>query len=219
MVLAPVAAVILPFIKSLAAKAGEGGGGTWGDLTKRFGSRVLLIALAAIVPLLLWLAMMQLAYWGLAISECPGTKLLNCNAGQVVERWPHAPALFQWLFNDPAPFHWLKVPAIYVAGAIVLLALWPLLSVNSNSLHQLYRDRLSSAFLIRRQVSESREEVVLDDGFCLTDINPKQAPYHLINTALNVPGSPFANRRGRNADFFLFSRCYIGSEATGYVET
>jgi hypothetical protein len=41
----------------------------------------------------------------------------------------------------------------------------------------------------------------------------------LINTALNVPGSKFANRRGRNADFFVFSQRYIGSEATGYVET
>ena len=41
----------------------------------------------------------------------------------------------------------------------------------------------------------------------------------MINTALNVPGSKFANRRGRNADFFVFSQRYIGSEATGYVET
>jgi hypothetical protein len=61
------------------------------------------------------------------------------------------------------------------------------------------------------------EAVELDDGFCLTDIKPQQGPYHLINAAL--PGSRFANRRGRNADFFLFSRCLIGSEATGYVET
>src|SRR5262249_43469440 len=57
------------------------------------------------------------------------------------------------------------------------------------------------------------------DRFCLTEIEPKRAPYHLINSALNVPGSPFANHRGRNADFFLFSRRYIGSEATVYVET
>ena len=45
------------------------------------------------------------------------------------------------------------------------------------------------------------------------------APYHLINAALNVQGSDYANRRGRNADFFLFSPCYVGSEATGYRET
>ena len=45
------------------------------------------------------------------------------------------------------------------------------------------------------------------------------APYHLINAALNIQGSDYANRRGRNADFFLFSPCYVGSEATGYRET
>jgi hypothetical protein len=37
--------------------------------------------------------------------------------------------------------------------------------------------------------------------------------------ALNVPGSRFANRRGRNADFFLFSKRFVGSELTGYVDT
>jgi hypothetical protein len=57
------------------------------------------------------------------------------------------------------------------------------------------------------------------DNFRLTDIVATAAPYHLINTALNVPGSSFANRRGRNADFFIFSRRYVGSEATGYVAT
>ena len=129
--------------------------------------------------------------------------------------------LFQWLFGEPARFHWLKVPAIYGAIALGLFAFWPFLSVNSNSLHQLYRDRLGSAFLIRRRLSGHRieEEIDLDDEFRLTDINPKQAPYQLINTALNVPGSPFANRRGRHADFFVFSRRYIGSEATRYMET
>ena len=105
----------------------------------------------------------------------------------------------------------------WVLPAVVFFVIWPFLSVNANSLHQLYRDRLGKAFLIRRlNAGRGTEEV---DHFCLTDINPKQAPYHLINTALNVPGSPFANQRGRNADFFIFSRCFIGSEATEYVET
>src|SRR5262249_59671565 len=88
-------------------------------------------------------------------------------------------------------------------------------------LQQLYRDGLGGAFLIKRRAASGHadDEVDLADTFCLTEIKPGQAPYPLINTALNVPGSPFANRRGRNADFFLFSRRYIGSEATGYVET
>jgi hypothetical protein len=87
----------------------------------------------------------------------------------------------------------------------------------------LYRDRLGSAFLhtrhsLKRRAGETTEAFEAD-AFKLTDIDPRQGPYQLINTALNVPGSRFANRRGRNADFFLFSRCYVGSDATDYVRT
>jgi Patatin-like phospholipase len=224
----PLVVVALPFIKTLAAKAVEGGAGDWGDLAKRIASRVILVIAASVVPLLLWLAMMQLAFWGTAVSTCPGSNvMLTCARDQVVNGWPHAPPVLQWLFGqpivsrDPAAFHWMKVPILYGTIALVLIALWPFLSVNSNSLHQLYRDRLGSAFLIRRRALRDDPDERVDpvDRFCLTEIEPKQAPYHLINSALNVPGSPFANRRGRNADFFLFSRRYIGSEATGYVET
>jgi hypothetical protein len=50
-------------------------------------------------------------------------------------------------------------------------------------------------------------------------LSEEHAPYHLINTALNVQSSKSANRRGRNADFFLFSRNYVGSRSTKYVRT
>src|SRR5262249_41604260 len=53
----------------------------------------------------------------------------------------------------------------------------------------------------------------------VSKLNPHLAPYHLINTALNIEASKFANRRGRNADFFIFSPLFTGSEATGYIET
>ena len=54
--------------------------------------------------------------------------------------------------------------------------------------------------------------------FRLTDLDPRVTPYHLFNTA-NIEGSAHVNKRGRNADFFMFSRRYVGSEATGYVST
>jgi hypothetical protein len=59
----------------------------------------------------------------------------------------------------------------------------------------------------------------LADTFSLSQINTNHAPYQLLNATLNVPGSSYANARGRNADFFLFSKNFIGSEATGYVRT
>jgi hypothetical protein len=36
---------------------------------------------------------------------------------------------------------------------------------------------------------------------------------------LNIEASKYANRRGRNADFFIFSPYFVGSAATDYVET
>ncbi|MGO8477661.1 hypothetical protein ACC739_37770, partial [Rhizobium ruizarguesonis] len=53
----------------------------------------------------------------------------------------------------------------------------------------------------------------------LSTIETHNTPYPLINAALNVPGSSFANRRGLNADFFFFSPRYIGSEASVYART
>jgi hypothetical protein len=125
------------------------------------------------------------------------------------------------------------------------------LAPNANSLHRLYRDRLSKTFLFdpdpsKRGVANQdtsgpdggRDFEALDDirlSALVPDPDPDQekdgrkrralkappvyAPYHLINAALNIQGSVFANRRGRNADFFLFSPRYVGSEATGYAET
>src|SRR5262249_43379852 len=53
----------------------------------------------------------------------------------------------------------------------------------------------------------------------VSELKTDQAPYHLINAALNIEASKYANRRGRNADFFIFSPLFTGSAATGYVET
>ena len=53
----------------------------------------------------------------------------------------------------------------------------------------------------------------------LSRLNHKFSPYHLINSALNIQKSRHANQRGRDADFFLFSANYVGSDSTGYIET
>ena len=53
----------------------------------------------------------------------------------------------------------------------------------------------------------------------LSEITGLAGPYHLINTAINVEASSVANRRGRNADFFIFSPKFVGSKSTGYVST
>ena len=118
-----------------------------------------------------------------------------------------------------------------VVGFTLLVLSW-FLRPNANSLHRLYRDRLSKAFLFDpREAAPSspvkRNEPSLDQGrdfpqldhLLISELSGPNAPYQLINAALNIQGSDYANRRGRNADFFLFSPCYVGSEATGYAPT
>ncbi|HEY7246761.1 MAG TPA: patatin-like phospholipase family protein, partial [Xanthobacteraceae bacterium] len=222
----PLVVAVLPFIKELAAKASAGAAGGWVELGKRLASRAVLIFAAAIVPLALWAVMMQLAYWGTAVSVCsdPNQLLPACNPGPVIDNWQHAPYLLQRILRLREPLEQqsflrqLYVPLCYGGAAVAVLAFaFLVFNVNANSLHQLYRDRLGSAFLVKRRHPGS-DKLEPADLFKLTQTNG-QAPYHLINTALNVPGSTFANRRGRNADFFLFSRCFVGSEATGYAPT
>ena len=216
----PFVLLILPFLKGLISKATTAESDSWGDVVRKLASRLALLFAASIIPVLLWLAVMQLAYWGTEISQCPGaTAGLDCDQKEILRAgWPHAPAFLQGYFEATA--HLRGAFLSFAIAAAVLFLFWPILSVNSNSLHQLYRDRLGQAFLIRREAKGAASDTVeYADAFKLSKINPACAPYHLINTALNVPGSTFANRRGRNADFFVFSRYFIGSEATGYVDT
>ncbi len=114
---------------------------------------------------------------------------------------------------------------------------------NTNSLHRLYRDRSSKAFLFDlsalktlfddiaahgamialRRFFLSGKAVSGDlpplDDIKLSGLSSTRAPYHIINTALNIQNSKFVNRRGRNADFFMLGKNHIGSEATGYAKT
>ena len=47
----------------------------------------------------------------------------------------------------------------------------------------------------------------------------RKGPYHLINAALNLPASRIEDLRGRDADFFLFSKRFCGSPVIGYLPT
>jgi Patatin-like phospholipase len=217
----PITVVILPFVKSLSENAISEKTSDFLGLVRRWGSRLVLILIAAIVPLILWLVMLQLAYWGIGVSTCSAQRVVPLCSGEITDTWKHAPALFNFtaLYGDTTTSASVgtKIGLLYVATATLLLLLWPFFNVNANSLHQLYRDRLGSAFLVRRIRGTDALEAA--DNFRLGDIEGANSPYHLINSALNVPGSSYANRRGRNADFFLFSHRFVGSEATGYVPT
>ncbi|RXH24702.1 cell division protein [Bradyrhizobium nanningense] len=176
----------------------------------------------------------------------------------------HIPA---WLFSiaslqSPDAFKWstyqfgnsvnLRMALFYLLSGSILFGLSWVLGPNANSLHRLYRDRLSKAFLFNplyyADGEPSRNEPSLDQGRDFLPLDNEKlsgllhgivygvdragamtittskkcslaSPYHIINAALNIQGSDFANRRGRNADFFMFSPLHVGSEATGYANT
>lgn len=123
---------------------------------------------------------------------------------------------------------------IYLLATAIVLMLTINFSENANGLHRLYRERLSTAFRLGRNLERA-------SSLRLSKINRKKAPYLLINATLNarqrsgdkrdplvdtVPqgdrrslNEPDPVKRGRNAEFFLFSRNFVGSDLTGYVST
>lgn len=172
----------------------------------------------AIVPLLMWLAYLQFSYWGICLDGL-------C-------RYEQAP---DWLSNLASHFPGERTPSwpgqaahkiawLYIAISTICLAIAMFLRPNANSLHPLYRDRLSKAFIFRPAKVVMRNKNGDQPPLAalpikLSGLSEADSPYHLINTALNVQNSKAINRRGRNADFFLFSRNFVGSKATGYAPT
>lgn len=111
-----------------------------------------------------------------------------------------------------------QIPYWYFAMAVLLYCLTRLFyDVNKTSLHPFYRDRLSKAFLFNTDENDDRK--AHNDDQKLSTLDNTIAPYHLINTTLNVPGTHEESLRGREAEFFVFSREYVGSQLTGYCRT
>jgi hypothetical protein len=184
----------------------------------------------------------KLASFLKAAAAKPGTPAMLQRAAALAAVWMAALALplILWAF-----YVWLSAAGIggafdtfgfstaglYLALSVALWLVTTLFTPNGNSLHQFYRDKLSKAFLFnpswRKPQSQHRafrkpdsSDLIPLDTKKLHDISPAHGgPYQLINAALNLQGSIAGNRRGRNADFFLFSAERIGSDVTGYVKT
>jgi hypothetical protein len=237
-VLAPFSAVVAFFSRPIGRLLKEGAEKpTFTALLSRAAGRAAVYVAGAAIPFLLWMAYLYLAFAGI--------KDLDPDYVNWTGSYYHAP---QWL-SDVAQ-HWFgyetPIGWFYLVAGLVLFLVSLLLSANANSLHRLYRDRLSRAFLFDPTTIEGRLsgshssprvsasvnippadelmkyenfELASIDRFKLSKISCTDTPYHLINSALNIQGSKYANRRGRNADFFIFSPKFIGSSATKYVRT
>jgi hypothetical protein len=128
-------------------------------------------------------------------------------------------------------------------GTVLLVTwAWVFLNINTFAPHRYYRDRLCDGYLAmrgRHQRSWLKRQYdrffhgVPDRGptdhvagvgtlqrLPLTALGASAAaPYHLINATLNAEASKSEGLRGRNGDFFIFSRHFCGSPLTGYLPT
>ena len=116
------------------------------------------------------------------------------------------------LWNDDGDFLFLTLTFLSLYYSLLFV------DVNLTSIHSFYRDRLSKAYLFQ---TNQDGEIQSNDDQKLSGLNRKGtvAPYHLVNVALNLQGSSDPDLRGRNADFFVFSKCFTGSERMGYCDT
>ncbi|MEK6410372.1 MAG: patatin-like phospholipase family protein [Acidobacteriota bacterium] len=128
--------------------------------------------------------------------------------------------LAEWaVYWDPAG--WSNWENLSVVIVVVWLYTFCFVDVNKTSLHAFYRDRLSKAYLFNLDEKGCVRQTDEDDQQKLSKLNEAQstAPYHLINCALNLQASKDRDLRGRNADFFIFSKYFVGGERTGYCPT
>jgi hypothetical protein len=158
---------------------------------------------ALILPLLLWMIYLEITFWGVCINAG-----LHC-----APEW--LGNLASYVFGTTG--HNATLLYLVIAALFVWITL--LLRPNANSLHPLYRDHLAKAFLFKPEERLIKDKDLQEERPLLSDISAVAGPYHLINAALNVQNSKTANKRGRNADFFLFSSQFVGSKTTGYVAT
>lgn len=198
---------------------------SWSGLAKRIMSRLALYAAGLAVPILLWLAYLNLSFWG--IRGADGT-------------FAHSPAWLSRLGDASSPlagaaiFPFSRLGAVgtaYLVAALLLLVLSLFFGPNANSLHKLYRDRLSRAFLLERESTAAGGDAHDPDTWTYSSLKRRDptsgewepgaafAPYLIVTTAINLQADKYLNERGRNADIFTMTPLNIGSEATGYVDS
>jgi hypothetical protein len=190
--LAPITAIVTFFRQTLKSYLADTSySSKYSAMIGRFAAKLALWAGALALPLLIWAFYIFLCYW--AISDKNGA-------------YNHSP---NWLLSLEI---FRKTWPIYIIISAIFFGLSYALMPNANSLHHLYRDRLAYAFHFDPKTLEAVRPN-------LSEMDTGKAPYLLINTAVNLQSSRDANKRGRNADFFLLSPKAIGSVATDYIST
>jgi hypothetical protein len=227
-VLLPAATLLVAFAQRLAnvAKATLGEA-TWTGALKKHAAQFGLYLAAVIVPFLLWVVYIYLTFWGVRQDYQSLYNQFTPGFIKQAADWLAALSFMPGFMAGAIG----RAAALYLVIALLLIILALFIAPNSNSLHRLYRDRLSRAFLIKRVGGVENSESADVDRWTFSSLKPVDnetknwlpqaaySPYLLVNTAINLEASKELNKRGRNADTFTFSPLFVGSVGTGYVET
>lgn len=197
-------AAALSIVAAAAPLLGVGGmSGSSASWLRSVGS----YAIAAMGPLLIYVFCLVAASYlhKMVISPIP---------------WETQPAV-RWFLK-----HWSDNPTdvvliICYAAIGYFVIPWLLFDINERSMHGFYRDRLSETFVVQLVQQDGSGKVEPEDELPLSALGEEgsPAPYHLLNTTLNLQADRAMRNRGRNGDFFVFSRDFFGSESTGYART
>jgi len=215
-------------------------------IIKGYSTSIALVLAGLALPFVLWYLYLHMSYWGILLNQ----SILNDQTVLPLD----LPRLPNWFINQFSQYGSVgeRIPMILLIVTAASLIFSLVLRRNSNSLHGLYKDRLSRAFLTHTGRDEGTTTHTEDslyyrlrkavkstgDGTTngvpsenkkpdptarlqrkLSEISDLYPPFQLINAALNVQGSERVNKRGRNAEFFTFSKTHVGSHATQYVRT
>ncbi|MER9171200.1 patatin-like phospholipase family protein [Mesorhizobium australicum] len=222
--------------KLSAVATASRGDRTWKGLSKHWMSRVAIYCGASVIPLLFWFTYIALSYWGIR------------SQGRVGVFASDVP-LLAWLSSHSGSLGAVGLAYASTAAVLLGLSILVTPNANSlhgyyrDRLSRAFLWKLDDLKAAARDPSEvnnvetgahgvSRAQVsdnVAVDQFKLSSLKPhgpegwsdavRFAPYLLVNATVNLEGSKYLNRRGRNADSFVFSPLYVGSQATGYSQT
>ncbi len=106
---------------------------------------------------------------------------------------------------------------VIVIAAVYVVVPWVFFDLNERSVHGFYRDSLGESFVVGNAPTGLETEGDLK----LSDFSQpgSAAPFQLFNATLNLQTDPALQNTGRNGDFFLFTKDYVGSERTKYAPT
>ncbi|MDA5193179.1 hypothetical protein NYP16_04310 [Alphaproteobacteria bacterium LMG 31809] len=200
--------------------------------------RIALQVLGAMGPVVIWLFYLNICRWALVPETAPDWLLSAGLALDVARHSTHGGLLgeagavmnsigywlgdaFRWA-DDGSEWlpHSERITIVYGLVAVLIAVVTQFFyDVNASSFHGFYRDRLSKAYLFNIWRPYANGKPRQNDRQSLSGLDDRRAPYHLVNTTMNVQHSKTANMRGRNGSNVVMSKAYVGGQLTGYRET